>query len=344
MTAGSQRAASLAIWGLLVGFAALEIVAWTKGTPPREPWDFAQVLAGWIVMLVLARIATRRMDRLSAELSQREDAHRVTQNEVEQLQMHNTMLEILAQTVDVPLAFQSLAHRIARLVSCDRVGLAILTEKGNEFQTYTARFDEGERRSRPRPELVFKTDGTAMGAVVRTREPLIIDDTSIGAPDFLDMNVAHSSGFASALLVPLISNERAVGTLNVVCRRKAAFTQQHVSALLPIAEIFAMAHVAQRLQVAATRHRTMESMTELTLAVANEINSALQTIAGHCDLIGRAYPDPRVHRDVDTIVRQVQRISALLDKMRSASNDRLSQVADVVKQKTSFSPDAYGPK
>ena len=330
MKSGSQRAVVL-VWGSLAAFAALQMFAWGTGAKPRYPWGIAQVVAGWIIMVVLALVATRRIGRLSAKLTQTADAHRATKSEVEQLQMHNTMLEILARTVDVPLAFQSLAQRIARLVACDRVGLALLNDTGDEFQTYTARVTEVERRERPRAELVFKTEGTAIGAVVRTRQPLIVDDTAVGAPDFLDMNVTHSSGFVSALVIPLVSNERAVGTLNVVSRRPAAFTQEHVATLLPIAEILAMAHVAQRLHVAATKHRTMESMTELTLAVSNEINSALQTIAGHCDLLGRTYHEPRLHRDVDTIVRQTQRISALLDKMRAAAHERLNEAAETVR-------------
>ena len=330
MKSGAQRAVTL-IWGSLVAFGVLQLASWAMGTPPRTGWDYARVIAGWCVMIVLALVATRRIGRLSAALSQSADAHRVTKSEFEQLQMHNTMLDILARTVDVPLAFQTLAQRIARLVSCDRVGLALLDDSGEEFQTYTARVDKGERRDRPRPELVFKADGTVIGSVVRTRQPLIVDDTSVGAPDFLDMNVTHSSGFVSALVIPLISSERAVGTLNVVSRRRAAFTQDHVDALLPIAEILAMAHVAQRLQVAATRHRTMETMTELTLAVSNEINSALQTIAGHCDLIARASNDSRLQSDVDTIVRQTQRISALLDRMRIAAHQGLSEAAETMR-------------
>src|SRR5687768_952763 len=139
MTAGRRRAVSLAIWGLLAAFAALQVAAWSMGYTPRWPWGLAQVIAGWIVMLLLAFIATRRIDKLTAALSETEHAHRTTKGQVEQLQMHNAMLEILARSVDVPLAFQSLAHRIARLVPCDRVGLALLTEAGDEFQTYTAR-------------------------------------------------------------------------------------------------------------------------------------------------------------------------------------------------------------
>jgi len=331
MHAGRRRAASLLTWGLLATFVALQIVAWLTGSAPRSGWGVAQMITSLVVMILLALIATRRIDRLSSALSQKEHEHRATKNEVEQLQLHNTILEMLARTVDVPLAFQSMALRIARVIPCDRVGLALLDEAGEEFQTYTALVND-ERRTRPRAELVFKAEGTAIGSVVKSRQPLIVDDTSVGAPDFLDMNVTYSSGFHSAVLVPLVSNERGVGTLNVVSRKRGAFSKDHVQVLLPIAEILAMAHVAQRLQVAATRHRTMESMTELTLAVSTEINSALQTIAGHCNIIERAYPDTRLHRDLDTISRQAQRISALLDKMRIASHDRLSQVAEVVKQ------------
>ena len=67
----------------------------------------------------------------------------------------------------------------------------------------------------------------------------------------------------------------------------------------------------------------MEVMSELTLSVAAEINSALQTIIGHCDLIGRGYRDADLQRDLSTVVGQAQRIAGLLDKMRTASLERL---------------------
>ena len=63
----------------------------------------------------------------------------------------------------------------------------------------------------------------------------------------------------------------------------------------------------------------MEAMSELTLSIAAEINSALQTIIGHCDLLERGYPDPNLQRDLATVVRQAQRIAGLLEKMRAAA-------------------------
>jgi hypothetical protein len=200
----------------------------------------------------------------------------------------------------VPFAFQALATRVARLVPCDRVGIALLSEDGKEFQTYTARVHDEERRSRPRPEIVFKVEHTIIGQVVNSGEPLIIPNVTAASPDYLDANILRTSGFESALLVPLVAHGRAVGTLNVVSRRPANFARQHAEALLPIAEILGVAWMAQQLHVTLGRHRTMEVMSELTLSVAAEINSALQTIIGHCDLIVRGQHDPALERDHGT--------------------------------------------
>jgi transcriptional regulator with GAF, ATPase, and Fis domain len=298
-----------------------------------------QVAAAWAAMLVLAFFASQRIGRLTRRLTQKEDAHLATLDEVEQLLTQNAILQVIARSVDVPLAFQSLASRIVRIVPCDRVGLALLTPDRQEFQTYTARVREEERRARPRPEIVFKAEGTIIGSVVRSREPVIIRDTSTSAADFLDVNVLHSAGFTSAIVLPLISKGLAVGTLNIVSRKPDAFHSGHITVLEPIAEIFAVAYVAQQLQIGLSKYRTMETMSELTLAVAAEINSALQIITGHCDLIERGYPDPHLQRDLATITRQAQRITGLLEKMRTLANDRMKEAA----QSVSYGTGPQGP-
>jgi transcriptional regulator with GAF, ATPase, and Fis domain len=173
---------------------------------------------------------------------------------------------------------------------------------------------------------------TIIGQVVTSGEPLIIPDMKVAAPDYLDANILRTSGFESAMLVPLVSRGRAVGTLNVVSRRPNGFVRQHAEALLPVAEILGVAWMAQQLHVTLGKHRTMEVMTELTLSVAAEINSALQTIIGHCDLIVRGQHDPALERDLQTIMGQAQRIAGLLDKMRSAANDRLRETTATISQ------------
>lgn len=332
MALREDRAPVWAIW-LLIAFCAAQPIAWALDVGlPRRLLVVVPLLIVWIALLALAAIATRRITALRDRLVQQERAHDATLTEVNQLQTQNVMLDIIARSVDVPLAFQALAARLARLVPCDRVGLALLSEDGREFQTYTARVQPEERRARPRPEIVFKIERTILGAVVRSREPMNIVDLQSAAPDYLDANILLTSGFKSALVLPLVSRGRAVGTLNVVSRSEATFAQQHTEALQPIAEILAVAWVAQQLHVTLGRHRTMEAMSDMTLAVAAEINSALQTIIGHCDLLERGQTDENVRRDLQTIMGQAQRIADLLDKMRTAANERLREVAATMSQ------------
>jgi GAF domain-containing protein len=336
--------AVVGIWALVFTFGVIQAATWAMdGSVVGHSSVIIRLIAAWLVVLTLAVVSTRRIGGLARTVSQHEHARTATLDQVEQLEMSNAILQILSRSVDVPLAFQALARRIVPLVPCDRVGLALLSDNGQEFQTYTARVNQDERRARPRPDVVFKTERTALGTVVRSREPLIIDDTSEGAPDFLDINVLHSSGLSSALILPLVAKGRAVGTLNVVSRQRNAFRQEHVDVLLPIAEIFAVAYVAQQLQIAFGKYQTMETMAELTLSIAADINSALQTIIGHCDLLERGYPDPDLQRDLATVVRQAQRIAELLERMRAASQDRLKEVAAAVNQGgIPSSPDGYG--
>jgi GAF domain-containing protein len=339
-----QRAPVWVIWGLVGLVGVVEAFAWTiAGGIPRRPGVLIQVGTAWIVMVILASLATRRLQSQAQRIRGYEHSHKESLGEIEQLQTQNAMLEIIARSVDVTLAFQALASRIARLVPCDRVGLALLTENGEEFQTYTARVHEDERRTRPRPEVVFKVGQTILGSVVRSREALIVGDVSQAAADFLDANILHTSGFGSALIVPLVSKGRVVGTLNLVQRAKNAYRPEHVSAIQPIAEIFAVAVIAQQLQVALGKYRSMEAMSEMTLSIAAEINSALQTIIGHCDLLERGYPDPNLQRDLATVVRQAQRIEGLLGKMRTAARERMREVeAAVTDAGIPSSPEAYG--
>lgn len=332
MALREDRAPVWAIW-LLIAFGAVQPIALALGVGvPRRPLALVPLLVVWVTLLVLAALATRRITALWQRLTQKEEAHTATLNEVDQLQTQNAILDIIARSVDVPLAFQALATRVARLVPCDRVGLALLAEDGREFQTYTARVQPEERRSRPRPEIVFKVERTIIGKVVSSQAPLIIDDIKAAAPDHLDANILMTSGFSSAMLVPLVARGRSVGTLNAVARRSGVFGQQHIDALLPIAEILAVAWVAQQLHMTLGKHRTMEVMSDLTLAVAAEINSALQTIIGHCDLLERGQTDAALQRDLRTIMGQAERIMGLLDKMRSASNERLREMQATMTQ------------
>lgn len=311
---------------LQVGTAAIVRMGWLG----HDAGFAVQLAVVWILIALLALFATRRMEHMENRLEVHQQQRAITLGQMEQLEAQNAILQVITRTPDVALAFQALARRIARIVSCDRVGLALVREGGQQLQTFTARVGEEERRNRPRPELEFSMDRSLVGQAVREREPILVDDISAVAPDYFDANVLHSGGFNSALMVPLMSKGRAVGAISLVSRTPHAFRIEEAEALMPIAEILAVAHVAQQAQMALARFRTVEAMSELTLSVSNEINGALQTIIGHCDLLERSYADPALQRDLAVIIRQAQRISELLEKMRAAAAERLRETAQSV--------------
>jgi nitrogen-specific signal transduction histidine kinase len=86
-----------------------------------------------------------------------------------------------------------------------------------------------------------------------------------------------------------------------------------------------VAWVAQQLQLTLARQRTIEVMSDLTLAISTEINSALQTIVGQCDLLMRTHDEPMLRSDLATVVDQARRISALLERMRAEARQRMKE-------------------
>ncbi len=321
------------IWPLVAIGAVLQagIAVMIRLGPISHAMGFPlQLVVVWVLIIVLGVLATRRMEKMADRIEEHRHERDVTLGQMEQLEAQNAILQVITRTPDVALAFQALARRIARIVKCERVGLALVKDGGQQLQTYTARVGEEERRNRPRPELEFSMDRSLVGQAVREREPILVDDVGAVAPDYFDANVLHSGGFKSALIVPLMSKGRAVGAINLVSRHSRAFRIEDAAALMPIAEILAVAYVAQQAQMALARFRTVEAMSELTLSVSNDINSALQTIIGHCDLLERSYTDPTLQRDLAMVIRQAQRISELLEKMRAAAAERLRETAQSV--------------
>src|SRR4051794_23520074 len=77
-TPQTERAQLWLIWGLVAALAALQLLVWTAGGRVDSRTISVWLVAGWIVTVVLAVLASRRIGTLSDQLTQREDAHRAT--------------------------------------------------------------------------------------------------------------------------------------------------------------------------------------------------------------------------------------------------------------------------
>lgn len=307
----------------LLATAVLQVVIWSGSA---QGWLTAgratalHLLTAWSAIFVVGLVATRSIGRLREELRTRRDQHTATLSQVDQLATLNEMLTTAGKSKDVGLAFQALARRVGTLITCDRLGLALVKEGGQELQIYSSRVSEPERRRRPRPELQFGLERSIFGQVIRTCEPVLVEDTSAFASEFQDAGILASQGFHSLLIVPLVSRNRAIGAVTVIAQRKAAFQPEHREILQPLAEVLAFAYVAQHQYLALDRYKAMEITAEITLALATDINSSLQVIMGRCGIMLAEHPSAA--GDIDQVSRQAERIVTLLDRLRVAADER----------------------
>src|SRR5688500_15483557 len=100
MTFRDQRAPVWMIWGLVALFGVVQAVAWTTaGGIPARPLVVVELVTAWVVMLILATLATRRLGTLAERIRVHESTHQETLGEIAQLQTQNAMLEIIARSV-----------------------------------------------------------------------------------------------------------------------------------------------------------------------------------------------------------------------------------------------------
>src|SRR5258708_36836259 len=90
-----HRAPVWAIWGLIGAFALIEAAAWTiAGGIPRRPAALIQGISGWVGMLILASLATRRLQSQAQRIKAPKHTHHETPGETEPLPTQNAMLEL----------------------------------------------------------------------------------------------------------------------------------------------------------------------------------------------------------------------------------------------------------
>lgn len=312
----------------VIATAALQVLVWAasgRGWLSAGQATALHLLITWGAIFALALAAARAVTHLTTELQTKRVQHEATLSEVDQLGTLNEMLTTAGQSKDVGLAFQALARRIGTLIPCDRLGLALVKDDGQSLQVYSSRVSEPERRRRPRAELQFGLERSIFGQVIRTCDPVLVEDTRAFASDFHDAGVLASQGFHSLLILPLVSRNRAIGALTVISKRAAAFDSSHRDLLQPIAEVLAFAYVVQHQYLALDRFKSMESTAETTLAMAADINSSLQVIAGQCGILQKLHPEAAT--EIAAIAHQTERITTLLDRMRGAADDRLREAA-----------------
>jgi len=209
--------------------------------------------------------------------------------------------------LDLDQTLATFAREIRRVVSYDRLSVALLDEDGEHFTIQFA-FPESEA-SEFSPGTRHRLEESYVGEAVRAGRPVIREDTSQAPCRPVDEFLA-STGLRTAVFVPLLSESRAIGTVNLARRKPAAFGPEEQERMVALAESVAVAIQHSRLYTrvrrfasdleAEVRRRTAQlrlaqdklvqteklaASGQLAAGIAHEINNPLGIIKNNLRLM-----------------------------------------------------------
>jgi signal transduction histidine kinase len=189
----------------------------------------------------------------------------------------NEILALSASSDSLDDVFRGFVEGLTRLASFDAVSVSLLdAERGDaEVIDVLARTVQGV----PRRDTRISLQRTLLGEVVRSGEPIRIDDIADPAVPDASRMMLLAGGYRAALLVPLIARGGVLGAVVLASHRPAAFDATDVAVLSELARPLASS-VEQRRLVDESRRRADDSArserrTRALLAAGRAVSESL---------------------------------------------------------------------
>ncbi|HUI64556.1 MAG TPA: PAS domain S-box protein, partial [Bacteroidota bacterium] len=174
-----------------------------------------------VAMLNIARDITERR-RLVTELT----------NKSKQIEMVNRIISKANSTMEFPRIFEVVAEEIGSLMSFDHMDVALLSEDRRNCVVYAT---AGSSGGFPATGETFPLEKSVSKLSVETRQAVIVDD--IGQEQGLGSAIRSAeAGMRSAISIPILLNEKIIGTFNVDGAAPRAYGAGELSYLQPIAD------------------------------------------------------------------------------------------------------------
>jgi PAS domain S-box-containing protein len=135
---------------------------------------------------------------------------------------------IISSTLEIDKVFRSFAEEVRKIIPFDRISVDMIHPEKSGFSTaYVLEKGAGG----PRSEEIIPLAGSTTEEVVRTRSSLLLQTEDINEVrnSFSEPLHTFQAGFRSLMAIPLISQDRVIGTLNLQSLKPNAYTNANVS-------------------------------------------------------------------------------------------------------------------
>jgi len=135
---------------------------------------------------------------------------------------------IISSTLEIDKVYRSFAEEVRKIIPFDRISVDMIhPEKGGFSTAYALGKGAGSHRS----EEIIPLAGSTTEEVMRTRSSLLLQTEDLNEVRNSLSEPLHTfqAGFRSLMAIPLISQDRVIGTLNLHSIKPNAYTNANVS-------------------------------------------------------------------------------------------------------------------
>jgi formate hydrogenlyase transcriptional activator len=200
---------------------------------------------------------------------------------------------VLLSNLDVRELFTAISATLHRIMPHDYASLALYGPGSKDLRLLSLEHPETEAALGK--EMLSPAQEALAGRVMNSRQPLVLNDLESSATRFNATSRLAAEGVKSACFLPLITQGRVLGTLNLVNRQKGAFDQQHVDLLQQVAS-----HIA----IALDNALTYRKVAELKERLAEEklyLEEEIRTEYHFEEIIGESAVLKRILKQVESV-------------------------------------------
>jgi formate hydrogenlyase transcriptional activator len=210
----------------------LGVLSFGRGTPHHYgevEIAFIQQVARQVAVAVDNALNLERAQAYQRQLAQERDRLRVL------LEVNNAIISKL----DLRALLNAISASLRRVIHHEYTSLALFEEDKNKMRVMALDFPQG--KGLIHEEMLVPLEGSIAGSAFRNRRPVVLDHSAMGGFDSPTSRLMRDEGVRSVVSMPLITHDRALGTLSLASLRDGAFEQGDVDLLVQVAGQVAIA-------------------------------------------------------------------------------------------------------
>jgi formate hydrogenlyase transcriptional activator len=200
---------------------------------------------------------------------------------------------VLLSNLDVRELFTAISATLHRIMPHEYASLALYGPESKDLRLLS--LEQPETEAALGKEMLSPAQEALAGRAMNSRQPLVLNDLESSEVRSTATDRLMVEGIRSACFLPLITQDRVLGTLNLVSRQKGAFDPKHVDLLQQVG-----GHVA----IALDNAMTYRKVAELKERLAEEklyLEEEIRTEYHFEEIIGESAALKRILKQVESV-------------------------------------------